>query len=70
MQVPSEDDPSKMIQKLTPCSPGDKQAVEKTWTDLNADELQEPALVMNDFVRAIGSVKPSVNKDDTKKYDE
>jgi hypothetical protein len=31
--------------KLTPCSPGDPHAVEKTWNDIEPDELLEPPLV-------------------------
>lgn len=30
--------------KLTPCSPGDPAAVEKTWDDVNSEELLEPPL--------------------------
>lgn len=85
-------DTDQVVTKLTPCSPGDAGAVEKSWTgkcrrsqicvsspvrtlnvttkttDVSAEELQEPPLVLNDFVRAIGSVKPSVAAEDTKRY--
>lgn len=30
--------------KLTPCSPGDAGALEKTWADVSSEELLEPAL--------------------------
>lgn len=45
MMVPVEgSDPPKMIRKLTPCSPGDPAAQEKTWADVSSDELLEPPL--------------------------
>jgi len=62
--------PTTTMTKLTPCSPGDEGAIEKTWSDLNSDELQEPALVLQDFLRAISVVKPSVDSGDVRKYDE
>ena len=39
-----EGDPPKKVKKLTPCSPGDEGAMEKTWADVSSDELQEPPL--------------------------
>ncbi|KAG8882462.1 Vacuolar protein sorting-associated protein 4 [Tulasnella sp. 331] len=68
ISVPSPDDPSKMLKKLTPCSPGDPEAIEKSWTDVERDELQEPPLTVNDFLRAISIVRPTVNADDIKKH--
>lgn len=54
--------------KWTPCSPGDPDAVEKTWTDVDGDDLQEPGLKLNDFIRAIESVRPTVTQDDIKRH--
>lgn len=54
--------------KWTPCSPGDPEAVEKVWTDLESDELLEPPLKLNDFVRAVDSVRPTVSEDDIKRH--
>ncbi|KAG9047038.1 Vacuolar protein sorting-associated protein 4 [Tulasnella sp. UAMH 9824] len=68
VQAPSNDDPNKIVTKYTPCSPGDPQAVEKSWTDVGQDELQEPPLTVNDFVRAISIVRPTVTADDIKKH--
>lgn len=39
-----ESDPPRMEIKLTPCSPGDVGAVERTWSDVTSDELLEPPL--------------------------
>lgn len=65
--VPSED-PSRP--KWTPCSPGDPEAVEKAWTEVDSEELLEPPLRINDFVKAVDSVRPTVSEDDIKKHDE
>lgn len=43
VQVP-ESDPPRMETKLTPCSPGDVGALEKTWSDVTSEELLEPPL--------------------------
>ncbi|KAH0609441.1 uncharacterized protein H6S33_012927 [Morchella sextelata] len=56
--------------KLTPCSPGDAGAQEMTWMDVDPNELQEPALVLKDFVKAINNSRPTVSKEDVKKSDE
>lgn len=48
----------------TPCSPGDPQAVEKHWTDVNGDELLEPELTMSDFLKAAQMTRPTVSDAD------
>ena len=64
--VSDPEDTSKM--KWTPCSPGDPEAIEKTWTDVGSEELLEPPLRLNDFVRAVQSVRPTVTEDDIKRH--
>ena len=64
--VPCPTDPSKM--KWTPCSPGDPEAVEKAWTEIGTDDLLEPPLRLNDFLKAIDSVRPTVSDEDIKKH--
>lgn len=56
--------------KWTPCSPGDPDAVEKAWTEVESDELLEPPLRLDDFVRAVNSVRPTVTEEDIKKHDQ
>ncbi|KAF8588442.1 AAA-domain-containing protein [Ramaria rubella] len=56
--------------KWTPCSPGDADAQEKAWTEVESDELLEPPLRLADFVRAVNSVRPTVTLEDIKKHDE
>ncbi|KAJ4363798.1 Vacuolar protein sorting-associated protein 4 [Ascochyta clinopodiicola] len=53
--------------KWTPCSPGDSQAQEKSWTDLDGDELLEPPLRVRDFVKAIKGSRPTVSGEDLSK---
>nr|ODN85804.1 vacuolar protein-sorting-associated protein 4 [Cryptococcus depauperatus CBS 7841] len=54
--------------KLTPCSPGDPSAIEKTWTDVNSDELLEPLLAIKDFEKAIMVNRPTVTQADIEKH--
>ena len=69
-QVVSPDaDDSKAI-KWTPCSPGDPNAVEKTWNEIEGDELMEPPLTMKDFMKSLDSVKPVNSDADIKKHDD
>ncbi|GAA6033426.1 hypothetical protein JCM8097_006745 [Rhodosporidiobolus ruineniae] len=67
VEVESGDPPQK-TRKLTPCSPGDAGAKEMTWNDVNSEELLEPPLTYNDFVRAVQSAKPTVTQDDIKQH--
>ncbi|KAJ2357802.1 Vacuolar protein sorting-associated protein 4 [Coemansia sp. RSA 2618] len=52
----------------TPCSPGDPQAVEKTWSDVEGDDLWEPDLTLTDFLKAVKNSRPTVNGDDLSKH--
>lgn len=60
--------PDNNREKWTPCSPGDPQAEERAWTAVESDELLEPLLKLNDFVRAVGSVRPTVSEDDIRRH--
>lgn len=51
-------------QKLMPCSPGDAGAVEKSWMDVESDELELPPLELKDFIRSVASTRPTVNAKD------
>lgn len=53
---------------FTPCSPGDADALEMSWADVGSDELLEPRLVLNDFLKAIHAVRPSVTQADIAKH--
>ena len=54
-------------EKLTPCSPGDKGAVEMTWVDVDSEALLEPPLNVKDFIKAIKGARPTVSADDLRK---
>ena len=54
-------------EKLTPCSPGDKGAIEMTWVDVDSDKLLEPGLVLKDFVKAVKGARPTVSAGDLQK---
>ena len=62
--APSRDNPSVMREYLTPCSPGDTGAIEKTWNDVESDELLEPELTIADFLKAVATNRPTVNQAD------
>ena len=54
-------------EKLTPCSPGDKGAIEMTWVDVDSEALLEPPLNVKDFIKAIKGARPTVSADDLRK---
>ena len=56
--------------KWTPCSPGDPAAVERTWAEVEGDELYEPPLRMADFIKSLNSVRPTVTQADIKRHDD
>ena len=62
--APSRKDPSTTQQYLTPCSPGDENAIEMTWDGIEGDQLLEPDLTINDFLKAITRARPTVNQAD------
>ncbi|KAJ3118777.1 Vacuolar protein sorting-associated protein 4 [Phlyctochytrium bullatum] len=68
VDAPSRDDPNVVKQHLTPCSPGAPGAMEMSWVDVEADQLLEPDLTVNDFMRAVRNGRKSVNEEDVAKY--
>ncbi|KAK0207857.1 P-loop containing nucleoside triphosphate hydrolase protein [Desarmillaria ectypa] len=58
------------LSKWTPCSPGNSDAVEKTWSDIDSDELLEPPLRLNDFLRSLATVRPTVTAADIRRHDD
>jgi hypothetical protein len=67
---PIQPDPDSAIIKWTPCSPGDPDAVEKNWTQVESEELQEPPLRFTDFVKSLESVRPTVSQEDIQRHDD
>ncbi|KAK7863439.1 hypothetical protein R5R35_002502 [Gryllus longicercus] len=67
---PSRTDPNVIVDDLlTPCSPGNPDAIEMTWMDVPGDKLFEPPITMNDMTRSLATSKPTVNSDDMAKLD-
>ncbi|KAH6905822.1 katanin p60 ATPase domain-containing protein [Coprinopsis sp. MPI-PUGE-AT-0042] len=56
--------------KWTPCSPGDPEAIEKTWDDVDSHELQEPPLTLKDFLMSLDNTRPTVTMSDIARHDE
>jgi len=70
VSAPDRQNPSIMKHDyLTPCSPGDPDAIELTWVDVKSDELLEPQLCMKDFLSALRNARPTVSKDDMEKQE-
>lgn len=57
-------------QRVTPCSPGDPEAIEMTWEAVASEELLEPSVEKKDFLRAIKSSRPTVSDVDLKRNEE
>ena len=57
-------------QKFMPCSPGDPEAIEMTWEDVQSEELLEPLVERKDFIKAIKSSRPTVSEVDLKRNEE
>jgi vacuolar protein-sorting-associated protein 4 len=64
VQAPSRADSTLIKDYWTPCSPGEPGAVEMSWNDIEGDDLLEPSLTVNDFLRAITVSRPTVNQAD------
>jgi vacuolar protein-sorting-associated protein 4 len=63
-------DPETQTQKWTPCSPGDPDAEEKEWGDIGSDELLEPPLKINDFLKSLSNTRPTVTAADIKRHED
>eukprot|EP00162_Nutomonas_longa_P004107 comp14884_c0_seq1/m.21911 comp14884_c0_seq1/g.21911 ORF comp14884_c0_seq1/g.21911 comp14884_c0_seq1/m.21911 type:complete len:446 (+) comp14884_c0_seq1:3-1340(+) len=57
----------KTAQMLTPCSPGDRQAIEMELMQVDPEKLFVPLINVYDFLKALGNVKKSVGDDDLTK---
>lgn len=55
---------------LTPCSPGEPGAIEMSWEKVPAEKLLEPVVTASDMLKALASSKPSVRKEDLKKFED
>jgi vacuolar protein-sorting-associated protein 4 len=69
-KVADPDSATQALTKWTPCSPGDPDAVEKSWSDIGSDELLEPPLKLADFLKSLDSTRPTVTEADIKRHDD
>ncbi len=53
---------------LTPCSPGDPAAIEMTLMEVEPERLLVPLITVNDFYKALASVKKSVGEKDLEEH--
>lgn len=53
----------------TPCSPGDRDAVEMRWTDMKSEDLREPPVTMADMLKSLQSTRPSVSEADIARHE-
>ncbi|KAK0660798.1 P-loop containing nucleoside triphosphate hydrolase protein [Cercophora samala] len=56
--------------RMTPCSPGDPEAIEMTWEGVEGEELLEPVVEKKDFLKAIKSSRPTVSQVDLERNEE
>jgi vacuolar protein-sorting-associated protein 4 len=68
VMAPSRNDPSMMHTFFTPCSPGDTQAIEMNWTQLEGDDLMEPMLGLPDFLKSLQTTRPTVSDEDIREH--
>lgn len=65
MSAPDPKDPGRIVNDwMTPCSPGDPSAVETTLMKIPPEKLLPPNVSMDDFLKALKTIKPSVSFDD------
>uniref|UniRef100_A0A7E4V508 AAA domain-containing protein n=1 Tax=Panagrellus redivivus TaxID=6233 RepID=A0A7E4V508_PANRE len=68
---PSPKNPDIIVHDLlTPCSPGDPQAVPMSWLDIDSDKLAEPVVSKSDMLISLRNTKPTVNGADLKKLED
>lgn len=50
--------------RVTPCSPGEPDAIEMNWEGVETKELLEPIVDFKDFVKSVKASRPTVSKED------
>ncbi|KAK7739664.1 Vacuolar protein sorting-associated protein 4 [Cytospora paraplurivora] len=58
------------VKRVTPCSPGEPDAMEMTWEEVDTEELLEPIVDLKDFIKSIKSSRPTVSQEDLKRNQE
>ncbi|KAI7863352.1 P-loop containing nucleoside triphosphate hydrolase protein [Spinellus fusiger] len=68
VNAPSRQNPEEIKPHLTPCSPGDPAAEEMTWVQVDSNQLLEPDLTAQDFLKAVQHARPTVNTADIQQH--
>ncbi|KNC49551.1 uncharacterized protein AMSG_05584 [Thecamonas trahens ATCC 50062] len=55
--------------KVTPCRPNDPAGSPMTWVDIEGEKLQEPDVIMDDFLHALETTRPTVSPEDLEMYE-
>lgn len=50
--------------RLSPCSPGEPDAMEMSWSEVESDELLEPVAEFKDFIKSVKASRPTVSSED------
>lgn len=58
----------RQVEKLTPCSPKDPKAKRMSLMQVDGDKLLVPKVTKNDFLAALTSTKPSVDKENISRH--
>jgi vacuolar protein-sorting-associated protein 4 len=58
------------VRRLTPCSPGDPDALEMTYNDVGSDELLATPVRPDDLLHAVEDTKPALSAADKLKHQE
>lgn len=56
------------VKRLTPCSPGDPDAKEMSWHDVQSEELLAPQVDVKDFKNALKETPPTVSMTDVEAH--
>lgn len=62
VHAPCRNNPGTVREYFTPCSPGDPNAQVMNWMNIEGDQLLEPELTIQDFLKAVQSSRPTVNE--------
>lgn len=60
--------PDQIREYVTPCSPGDSGAIEMNWTQIEGDDLWEPELGIQDFLKSLQTTRPTVSDRDISEH--
>lgn len=66
--APDRANPALSRAYLTPCSPGDPDAQEMSWMQIDGNDLMEPILSLPDFLKSLRTTRPTVSDADIQEH--